>query len=587
MQGDVLPVDGGQDEVQVGGTSIARRVNAGLRSLARAARSFLLYDPSNAAIRGFLEQYNEEMVAAVTEGSHAAGASGLSLLVRPFELVWQDEVVYVERDRERSLAFRMFRDGVRRLTIGRDVTWDELLRLLQILSVRFTGLRQQEEDIVTLLWKAGFKHIEIVAVEGFTPEDEAEGGDETEETVAGQAEGGSPSSVGGGARLVDAPYDFDLPIPTPLNEARLVPATVSAEDLELIRHEATSLTLPRDCLRLATELVALVQDPTDPTTWSDIKPLVEEVRDFLLSDGQLGSLVELLGAMSSLRSGGDRDVQGVLDGFIDGRAMRRIIHSIPASATAVPDELIWMVTHLPGDHLTHALEVLAVERAAASRRVARQLIEHLAQLDPPAVLARIERDAPEVAADLLRAFAEALPDRAQEAIERAVFRGEMELALEALRVLSDRVDAAETSELLIRLLDSPLAEVRMRSLAMLTAHPKASMFDPLVEALLRRSHGEMGPDEARAFGELLAVVSPVRAASTLSEWIRPASIWKRMFAVPVGNRWQQWAAVSGLARLPGAEPEAVIQWLAERAGEDLAQHCTRSLVRRRRELPRG
>ena len=35
------------------------------------------------------------------------------------------EVVYLERNRERSLAFRLFRDGVRRLTISPDVAWEE------------------------------------------------------------------------------------------------------------------------------------------------------------------------------------------------------------------------------------------------------------------------------------------------------------------------------------------------------------------------------------------------------------------------------------------------------------------------------
>jgi hypothetical protein len=49
----------------------------------------------------------------------------------------------------------------------------------------------------------------------------------------------------------------------------------------------------------------------------------------------------------------------------------------------------------------------------------------------------------------------------------------------------------------------------------------------------------------------------------------------------------QWAAVSGLVLVPGDEPEQVIRWLAERAGSDLADHCSRSLARRRRELHHG
>ncbi len=592
------PVMGAEpDEHAVGSTEAARSVNAGLRALARAARSFLLYDTGNEAIRAFLDQYRTEMLGAVAAARK--GDQGLSLAIRPFEILWQGDVVYLERDRDRSLAFRMFRDGVRRLDIGPEVSWDELLRLLQILSVRFTGVRQQEEDIVTLLWKAGFKQIEIVAVEGFTPEDEPDEVEAGAGSFAGQeGEATDPQAadpqatdpraarqVGAAGSHIDAPYDFDLPIPPLLDEGRLIPAEVPAAELEALRHEATSRSLPEHCLRLARELVALVADPSDPTTWPEVKPVVEEIRDFLLSEGQLGGLIELLEAMTALRASGQRQVQDVLVGFIDGRALRRILHSIPATATVIPDELVWLVDRLPGDHLGSALEVLSQERAPAARRVARQLIEHLAVANPTAVMARLESDPPEVAADLLRALANALPERALEAVERAVLRGEIELALEALRVLGDHPLHPGVGELLVRLVESPLAEVRLRGLAMLSEWPQEQLFEPLAEVLVRRSHGAMGGEEAAAFGQTLARLSPTQARRQLEEWIRPASWWKRVFAAPVGNRWLQWAAVSGLASLPGEEVEAVIRWLGERAGEELAQHCSRTLARRRRELP--
>ena len=118
-----------------------------LRALARASRSFLIYDPRNAAIRTFLGAYRDAAYAALK--AHGE----IYLDIRPFEMLREGEVVYLERDRERSLAFRLFRDGVRRLTIETDVEWEELLKLLEILSIRFTGTRQQEDDVVTLLLK--------------------------------------------------------------------------------------------------------------------------------------------------------------------------------------------------------------------------------------------------------------------------------------------------------------------------------------------------------------------------------------------------------------------------------------------------
>src|SRR5436305_444692 len=123
------------EEARVGGTPSGRAANAALVALSRTARSFLLYDPRNDAIRAYIEDYRSKMADALR------AAAGLILDVRPFDMALGDEVVYLERDRERSLAFRMYRDGVRRLSIRADAPWEDLLRLLEILSIRYTAVR--------------------------------------------------------------------------------------------------------------------------------------------------------------------------------------------------------------------------------------------------------------------------------------------------------------------------------------------------------------------------------------------------------------------------------------------------------------
>ncbi|MCK6502920.1 hypothetical protein L6R53_05905 [Myxococcota bacterium] len=591
-----------REEEAVGGTDLARGINDGLRALARAARSFLLYDPGNEAIRVFLDQYRREMLEAVQAVTHAGHPEGVDLVVRPFELAWLGEVVYLERDRERSLAFRMFRDGVRRLTLGPAVTWDELLRLLQILSIRFTGVRQQEEDIVTLLWKAGFQGIEIVAVEGFVPEDDArDDGVMDALEVAGQGEerartGRARARRAGGeaasqehvnASFVDAPPDFDLPIPPSLEPGRLLPMEIPQEALEELRHEAGSLSLPDHCVRLVTEMFRLVADPTDPTDWSDVAHLADEVRDFLLSEGQLEPLLALVRALEDLRAVDPRRFDGVTSGFVDARALRRIIRSIPAAHTRPPPELLWLLDHLPGDHLATCLEVLATERGTSARRIVRQLVERFVTERPEVVLGRMRLEDPAVAADLLRAFCEAVPSRALEAVGIAVERGDADLAFEGLRVLERQDVGPALSQALLGLLESGLEEVRLRVLEQVAGRHMQALYPQVLEILLRRTRGDMTPAEATAFGTTLVVLDPQRAATQLTEWIRPKGLLKRFFHDPIGHRWLQWAAVSGLALVPGEEPEKVIRWLAERAGSELADHCSRTLARRRREQHHG
>src|SRR5512139_4280666 len=169
VQDEDVAAEGAQaplEERRLAGSPHATAANAAVLALTRAARSFTLYDPANKVVRALIADYRDRFRAVLD------GFGPLVLDIHPFELTLGREVVYLERDRERSLAFRLFRDGVRRLSFAADTSWDELLRLLQILSIRYTGVRQQEDDLVTLLRKAGFAGIHVSAIEGFVPEEE-------------------------------------------------------------------------------------------------------------------------------------------------------------------------------------------------------------------------------------------------------------------------------------------------------------------------------------------------------------------------------------------------------------------------------
>jgi len=130
-----------------------QRVAEALTLLARTARSFSLYDINNDAIRNFIDRLQlsfETILATDPE---------IALELSLFEIRWQGEVVYLDRDWERSLAFRLYRDGVRTVTFRRGFGWRDLALLLEILSIRYTGVNQNEEDLVTLLWKAGLRRL--------------------------------------------------------------------------------------------------------------------------------------------------------------------------------------------------------------------------------------------------------------------------------------------------------------------------------------------------------------------------------------------------------------------------------------------
>lgn len=563
------------EEIALGGDAVSRKVNDGLRALARAARSFLLYDPGNEAIRAFLDAYRTAMRAAL-----AAVDEDVALAVRPFELVWKDEIVYLERDRERSLAFRLFRDGVRRVTVRRDVPWDELLTFLQIMSIRYTGVRQQEEDIVTLLWKAGFKGIDIVAVEGFEAEDEDDDAPMAPASIGGREDEGL--ELQRIEAFASVPADFDLPIPSPLPPGQVRPRHLTPEELAPLHAEASSQVLPALCVRLVGRVLRLVADPVDPTEWSDVEHLVLEVRDFLLAEGQLQNLLAIVHELDATRVVGEAKVERFLRSFVDARAMARIVHSVPASHTELPAELLELLDLIPGYHLLRCLDVLEQERSASSRRISRQLVERYAHQDVDVAIDRMRTAEEGVCADLLRCLHRAVPERTPALVDIAIETGAPEPLFEVLHVLAAHEASDWVPGVLTRLLDAPLEEIRVRAMGQLAELGPRRVYPVLDESLHRRSRAGISNSEAEAYGRTMVQVAPGQAIPAFLEIVKPKSLLKRIVHDPIGHASLQWAAVAGLELAPGEEPDQSIRWLADRAGEELARHCLRVLARRKR-----
>jgi HEAT repeat protein len=96
----------------------------------------------------------------------------LVLRITPTEIIFRGEPVYENANRQQSYAFKMFKDGVRKIIISKDVTRDELAQFLGIVESAFVA-GEAYEDLLSLLWKADFEHIAYRSVKGFreiTPE---------------------------------------------------------------------------------------------------------------------------------------------------------------------------------------------------------------------------------------------------------------------------------------------------------------------------------------------------------------------------------------------------------------------------------
>lgn len=528
-----------------------------LVALARAARSFLLYDSANTAIRHFLQALRD--AADAYFGTHG----DLTLEVRPWELVQAGDVVYVDRDRERSLAFRLFRDGVRRLVLTPGVNFHELLRFLEIISVRYTGLRSTEDDMVVLLWKAGFQFIEVEAVEGLVAEDDAD-------------------ASGLETLLVGVPEDFDLPCSVPPGGGALAWAEVPEEALAALAAEDQSAAVPTLCLRLVGELTEAVRPVPPLIPYAEVLPALRELRDFLLGEGTIQPLLGTVRLLKDLHleDPADREAHRTLvESLADAGSLARLLRSVPREALEAGPEIVELLSLLPGDHLRTLVTVLAIEKGEAARRAARSIIETYTRTRLPWMLDQLARAEADVASELLRAIAHASVGDGLTAAERVVQRGDIEVQFEVLHVVGRAPLGPVMARLCAALVGSQHATIRARAVELVRDRAVQGAFRAMVEYVKRAAITELDPIEAQGFGEAMAKADTLGAMGQFREWCKPPGMFTLVLPQHVRLHY---VAVAGLALLPGDDAERMITAVKAKADADLQRFIVAAMIRRRR-----
>jgi hypothetical protein len=550
-------------EAALGQSPIGKDANAALLALAHTARSFILYDAANERIRGFLQDLRAKV-------EHFLATHGeMHLELRPWDIVLGTEVVYSDKDRERSLAFRLYRDGVRRLVIRPGLEWNELITLIGILSVRYNGVRLQEDDVVTLLWGADFKHIEIGAVEGLVASED----DHSEMKVPQGIPTGPRTAMQ--AMIFNAPYRFDYPWPSYTERAVVEHRVVPPSLLTRITEEDSTEAVPHECLHLVKELLAGFVDPFDPLTLDDLAPVLRELRGFLVGGNYLDALLDVVHTVQRMAPPDDKSRKELLAACADADAVRRFILTLTTEEMHTSPALLELVSIAPGDHLGTLLDLFTDSLHHRTSSLVRQLLETQMRGQTVRVAERLQTLDGNIAIELFRLMTKADPAGALDGAVTLLGRNEEELQLEALNFLEHSSYGAKIGRALVGALGAESSLVRLRALAILAHHRESRAFDPLVEKVRRGATGDLTLAEARAVGEALARLDSEKARPLFKEWARPPGLLSRLNP---GQTTLRWAAVSGLAHLPGRDSEELLEWLSHHAGEELSRQAAVALA---------
>ncbi len=132
-----------------------------MNSLVKALRAYHMYLPNN------------PIHQRATDNLRAAFApvwdltEELSLTVAETDFIWEDQVVYHQPTKSESVAWGLFKDGMRSLTIRRGAETEELPKFLELINQARFLTADAGDDLLTLLWEQEYQFIQYKFIEFF------------------------------------------------------------------------------------------------------------------------------------------------------------------------------------------------------------------------------------------------------------------------------------------------------------------------------------------------------------------------------------------------------------------------------------
>jgi HEAT repeat protein len=139
----------------------AAQVTELITGLGKALRAFHMYLPNNPIYQRATENLRTAFAPVW------AVLDELVLTLAETDFVWEEQVVYHQPTKAESLAWGLFKDGMRSLSIKRGAEEEELPRLLEAINRARYLSADAGDDLLTLLWEQEFQFIQYQFVEFF------------------------------------------------------------------------------------------------------------------------------------------------------------------------------------------------------------------------------------------------------------------------------------------------------------------------------------------------------------------------------------------------------------------------------------
>ncbi len=547
-----------------------------IRLLVKAQKALRLYQANNAIAHRLEKELYTKLFA------HLEEEGAFELTVREFKILLGEDVLYESTDRNDSLSFTLFRDGVRKLSFHPGIEDLELHGFLTCLN--HVGMHSNDQDdLVTLFWEQDFKSIKYYAIEELSTETSGP-------SLQQQLESGA-AGEGGGGTATDSVSLKDLEQPTahlPNDACRLTEDELEALRAELLTQENEPFSVSVVELAIELTLQERRKEERDRITDSLIA-----IANRLLRDGELqeiARLAEHLEGLSGMLLADSEPVtqlrQRVFRALCNPEHLGGFLDQVEQARQLKPTELTMYLVRLGQDALPALVPSLARLNTSPFRRAVADAI--LATKE--GALHELSRhipsngDVPDVTfvRELLYVLSHLPGDQSLPLVEKLLSASEETVRREASSSLG-RFHHERTGELCLKLLLDSDAEVRNTALDTLVRSGATQLAKPILDqsvadpAFEERSF----PEKSRTFSAVAKLGGP-EALNWFTDIVRPEE--RRWFASRSEREILQ-AAVHGIHKVGTPEAKQLLAEMASKGDRFIRAASQKELNAERKTSP--
>jgi HEAT repeat protein len=544
------PVKDGAQDVDAGWTDLAHAPVAPVRdlivTLGKALRAYQLYDENNPVRHRFLQSLRQAFLSLWTD------AERLTVLVEEDRILLGGEAVYRSEDRNDSLAFLFYKDGIREITFLPGLETEELERFLSVLQ-KARRLTPEGDDLLTVLWDEElqyfqYQYVDLLAEGAYVPDP----GDGAEEELL--------QEVLEGELAEEEEEEEEQQQTVRQDDFNPTLYALDSREMEQIRselHKETYRDLRGDVL---SALFDRLEEPERPDRQMEILGILETLLPTFLSRGGLTAATRLLEELRQLESKpGIFDetrsarARGILDAISSREAIEELIQALyEGSIRASPEQLSAFLGFLRAGAIPTLLRAAETVEHKALRTVMRTAVRGIAERNRSEVVRLLAAPDPVVAAGAARLAGDVQIAEAGPGLAGLLAHADASVRLAAIEA-AQSLKASTVAGALVHTLDDPEREVRIaaaRALGDLRYEPAV---EELGKALAATGIRDADISEKVAFFEAFALVAGEGGVKKLNKILSQKGFLGRREPSEIRA-----AAALGLGKIPGEAAHAAL-----------------------------